>query len=138
MSDLVERLRSRKWEDRQHRELRERAADEIERQSATIAQQAERIAILKSKVERVQSLHTGLLTLAVKRWDELFADRAEWFDECKRLRAALSELVVATDDIDCECSINQRISGHRTRCWKPAFDESLESARAALDTKEES
>jgi hypothetical protein len=44
---LSERLRSRAWEDRQHRELRAAAADEIDRQAAEIAS-------LESQLEAVR------------------------------------------------------------------------------------
>lgn len=38
MKDLIEKLLSRKWEDRQHRQLREKAADVIAKQEARIAE----------------------------------------------------------------------------------------------------
>jgi hypothetical protein len=40
---LVERLRSHAWEDRQHRQLREAAAVEIERLRAMLAERNERL-----------------------------------------------------------------------------------------------
>lgn len=52
--DLIERLRSHKWEDRYHRELRDKAANEIERLRAEVERAMREIAQRGEEVERLR------------------------------------------------------------------------------------
>ncbi len=42
-------------------------------------------------------------------------------------------LVEAAKNVDCNCTVSQRLSGHLLGCWKPDFDEAMDKATAAAN-----
>lgn len=46
---------------------------------------------------------------------------------------AVEGVISAVRDINCDCSLRERESGHHVDCWKPYVDEQLMKARKSLD-----
>lgn len=47
------------------------------------------------------------------------------------------ELLDAMTDVQCNCSLRERESGHRTECWMPALREAVNALQADAQRKDE-
>jgi hypothetical protein len=56
----------------------------------------------------------------------------------KETKQALVELFDACHAADCNCTVKERESGHKTECWKPDFEDVLRNAEEAVVNEEAS